>query len=116
MLAFRQSRLATNRAKLAAHNPVVLLKQNRQSTLYLSSRLQQATLNLLTHKKSQLSNTARTLHAISPLQTLERGYSISLDSEGTAISSIKQVTRDDKIKTLLADGHIISRVESCKKS
>jgi len=116
MLAFRQDKLATNRAKLAAHNPVFLLRQNQQTTLFLTSRLRQAILNLLTHKKSQLSNTARTLNAISPLQTLERGYSISLDSDGTAILSIAQVTRDDKIKTLVADGHIISRVESCAKN
>jgi len=116
MLAFRQDKLATNRAKLAAHNPVFLLRQNQQSTLFLTSRLRQAILSLLTHKKSQLSNTARTLNAISPLQTLERGYSISLDSEGAAILSIKQVSQDDKIKTLVADGHIISRVESCAKN
>jgi len=116
IFTFRQDKLATNRAKLAAQNPVFLLRQNQQSTLFLTSRLRQAILNLLTHKKSQLSNTARTLNAISPLQTLERGYSISLDSEGAAILSITQVTRDDKIKTLVADGHIISRVESSAKN
>jgi exodeoxyribonuclease VII large subunit len=116
MLAFRHSKLATNRAKLAAQNPALLLRQNQQATLFLASRLQQATLNMLTQKKSQLSNTARTLNAISPLQTLERGYSISLDDQGAAILSVTQVTHDDKIKTLLADGHIISRVESCIKN
>jgi exodeoxyribonuclease VII large subunit len=116
MLSFRQDKLATSRAKLAAHNPVFLLRQNQQSTLFLTTRLRQATLNLLTHKKSQLSNTARTLNAISPLQTLERGYSISLDREGVAILSVSQVSQDDKIKTLVADGHIISRVESCIKN
>jgi exodeoxyribonuclease VII large subunit len=116
ILTFRQSKLATNRAKLAAQNPIYLLKQNQQSVQFLASRLQQATLGLLTHKKSQLSNTARTLNAISPLQTLERGYSISLNSEGAAILSVEKVKQDDRIKTLLQDGHIISRVESCKKN
>jgi exodeoxyribonuclease VII large subunit len=116
MLAFRHSKLATNRAKLNAQNPVSLIKQNQQTTRFLASRLQQATLNGLTHKKSQLSNTARTLNAISPLQTLERGYSITLNSEGVAILSVEQVKAEDRIKTLVHDGHIISHVESCSKN
>jgi exodeoxyribonuclease VII large subunit len=116
MLAYRHSKLATTRAQLAAQNPAFLVKQNQQTTRYLASRLQQAALNVLTHKKSQLSNTARTLHAISPLQTLERGYSITMNSEGVAILSVEQAKAQDSIKTLVRDGHIISRVESCRKN
>ncbi|MCK4674681.1 MAG: exodeoxyribonuclease VII large subunit, partial [Gammaproteobacteria bacterium] len=83
------------------------------SAQLLQSRLQQATLNLLTQKKSLLSNAARTLNAISPLQTLERGYSITLTDKDVAIHSVKQIKPDDKIKTRLFDGHIVSSVESC---
>ncbi|NOQ68559.1 MAG: exodeoxyribonuclease VII large subunit [Gammaproteobacteria bacterium] len=113
MLDHRQNKLATNKAKLYAQNPMLLLKQNRQSAQFLQSRLQQATLNLLTQKKSLLSNVARTLNAISPLQTLERGYSITLNDKEVAIYSVKQIKPDEKIKTRLFDGHIISTVESC---
>jgi exodeoxyribonuclease VII large subunit len=115
MLAYRHSRLATTSAKLSAQNPVFLINQQQQKMRYLASRLQQATLNVLSHKKSQLSNTARTLNAISPLQTLERGYSITMNIKGAAILSVKQVNAEDRIKTLVHDGHIISRVESCQK-
>ena len=55
----------------------------------------------------------KTLNAISPLQTLERGYSITLNDKEVAIHSVKQIKPDDKIKTRLFDGHIISSVESC---
>ncbi len=113
MLDFRQSQLATNNAKLGAQNPILLLKQNRQSAQFLNARLQQATLNLVTNKKSLLSNAARTLNAISPLQTLERGYSITLNSKGAPVVSVKQVKANDKIESRLHDGRIISRVESC---
>jgi exodeoxyribonuclease VII large subunit len=113
MLDHRQNKLATNKAKLYAQNPMLLLKQNRQSAQFLQSRLQQATLNLLTQKQSLLSNVARTLNAISPLQTLERGYSITLNDKEVAIYSVKQIKPDEKIKTRLFDGHIISTVESC---
>jgi exodeoxyribonuclease VII large subunit len=69
----------------------------------------------MAQKKSQLSNVARTLNAISPLQTLERGYSITLNNKDKAITSIKQVKANDTIKTRLQDGHVISHVESCVK-
>lgn len=78
---------------------------------YLNSRLQRATLNQLDQRRSQLSNAARTLNAISPLKTLERGYSITMTDKGKAIKSIKQINVDDKIETRVNDGSIISRVE-----
>ncbi|GMR01461.1 MAG: exodeoxyribonuclease VII large subunit [Gammaproteobacteria bacterium] len=113
ILDFRQSNLTILNTKLGAKNPTILLRQNRQTTRYLTARLQQATLNLFTQKKSLLSNTARALNTISPLQTLERGYSITLNNKGAPIVSIEQVKTDDTIETRLHNGSIISHVESC---
>ena len=113
MLDSRQSNLTVLNAKLGTQNPTFLLIQNRQTTKYLTSRLQQATLNLYTQKKSLLSNVARALNTISPLQTLERGYSITLNNEGIPIVSVEQVKVNDTIETRLHNGSIISHVESC---
>ncbi len=113
MLDRHQSNLTVLNVKLGAQNPTLLLKQNRQTTNYLNSRLQQAALNLFAQKKSLLSNVARTLHTISPLQTLGRGYSITLDGKGSPIVSIAQVKANDTIETRLHNGSIISHVESC---
>ena len=113
MLSVQQGKLATCYARFNAHNPGLLVIQNKQATKFLSARLQTATMNLFNNKKSLLSNVARTLNAISPLQTLERGYSITMDKKGKALLSVKQVKTDDTIETRLHDGHIISRVESC---
>jgi len=76
-------------------------------------RLQTVTVNAITTKKSQFSNVATTLNAISPLQTLERGYSITLDSKGNTIQSSTQLEINDNIETRLRNGRIISRVEKC---
>ncbi len=116
MLDIRQSNLSTINAKLGAQNPTLLIKQNLQTTKYLTARLQRATLSLFTQKKSLLSNAARTLNTISPLQTLERGYSITLDKKGAPIVSIEQVKTNDTIETRLHNGSIISHVESCTKN
>lgn len=116
MLQFRQSRLAACTARFNAHNPGLLISQHKQSTAFLSARLHRVALNLLHNKKSQLSNVARTLNAISPLQTLERGYSITLSKQGTALLSVEQIKTDEIIETRLHDGRIISRVEACIKA
>lgn len=116
LLQFRQSRLDACNAKFKAHNPGLLINQHKQTTAFLNARLHRVALNLLNNKKSQLSNVARTLNAISPLQTLERGYSITLNKKGTAILSIEQIKPQETIETRLHDGRIISRVETCIKA
>jgi len=113
MLDNRQNKLAINNTKLSAQSPTLRLKQDQQTIQFLNTRLQQATASLLTGKKSRLSNIARTLNAISPLQTLERGYSITLDDKGKPIVSVQQVKANDTIETRLFNGSIISLVESC---
>lgn len=115
MLDLKQNTFVVNKAKLLAQNPTRLIKQKQQSVYYLSSQLQQTTMNLLAQKKSQLSNTARTLNAISPLQTLERGYSITLNDKNKAIVSIEQTKLNDTIETRLHNGSIISHVQSLIK-
>ncbi len=115
-LDFHHSKMTALNAKLSAQNPGLLLQQQRQTAQYLSARLQRATLNLLAQKKSQLGNTARTLNMVSPLKTLERGYSITLDSQGSPIVSIEQLKVNDTIETRLFNGSIISHVETCIES
>ena len=113
ILEKRQNKLATCNAKLQTQNPTLLLKQKQQTVNYLNSRLIQGSNALLAQKKSSLSNMARTLNAISPLQTLERGYSITLDKNGAAVTSIEQIKIADTIETRLQNGRILSKVESC---
>jgi exodeoxyribonuclease VII large subunit len=113
MLSARHGKLAACYARFSAQSPQLLVTQNKQTINFLDARLQTATLNLLGNRKSQLSNVARTLNAISPLQTLERGYSITMDNRSKAILSVKQVKTGDTIETRLHNGNLISRVESC---
>jgi len=94
---------------------MLLLQQQRQAVIFLQSKLHQATVNMFAHKKSTLANLARTLNAISPLNTLERGYSITLDSKGTAILSAGQLKAGDTITTRLHNGQVISEVTSSQE-
>jgi exodeoxyribonuclease VII large subunit len=59
--------------------------------------------------------TAR-LQSLSPLAVLERGYALVTDADGKLIRRAVQVTAGEIVKTRLADGHFMSRVEDVKQS
>lgn len=98
-------------AQLSSHHPGAQLAQKKQTLHFNIQRLQQQMQLALKQHKNRLSHCARTLHTISPLQTLDRGYSITLDSNETTINSTKQLKVGDIIKTRLHEGRIHSRVE-----
>lgn len=116
MIVQRQHKLSASKASLYAQTPIMRLKQSRQAIRFLNSKMQQSALNSFSNKSTSLGNLARTLNAISPLQTLERGYSITLDDKGVAILSVDQLKTGDTIKTRLHKGQVISKVETCLKN
>ena len=58
-----------------------------------------------------LHTLAQRLNALSPLATLERGYSISRKTDGAVLTSAEQVSIGDRVEIQLADGHLACRVE-----
>ena len=65
----------------------------------------------LSDSKRDLQAFAHRLNALSPLATLERGYSISRKVSGEVLTSTQQVSVGDKIEVQLADGQLACRVE-----
>jgi len=62
-------------------------------------------------KQQQLANISRTLQAVSPLNTLSRGYSITRDGDGNTVTKAKNVKKGDLIITQLDKGKLRSRIE-----
>ena len=77
----------------------------------LDNRIKQ----ILEKKKSSLVKEIQTLEALSPLNTLVRGYSITLNSKGHNISSITELKVDDSIHVKLKDGIIDATVTGIQK-
>ena len=65
----------------------------------------------LANGERDLHTLAHRLNALSPLATLERGYSISRKTDGEVLSSAEQVSIGDRVEIQLADGHLACRVE-----
>lgn len=61
-------------------------------------------------KIKDLDTLINKLELVSPLHVLKRGYSISTNSKGKVIKSIKSVKKDEVINIDLCDGKIVTKV------
>ena len=102
-------------------NTLVLRQKPLQPRLRINQLNQQvsqhhATLvkNMQRHLRAQqqrLTEAARLLQTVSPLNTLQRGYAIATDSHHKVITNSSQVAPGDSINARLAEGELQCRVE-----
>lgn len=97
--------------RLQLCHPRDSIQQERVSLTLLSQRLRQATQVQLEKKQQHLAQQASLLSAISPLNVLARGYSISRQKNGELIKQSQQVSIGDEITTHLASGSIESVIK-----
>jgi exodeoxyribonuclease VII large subunit len=75
-------------------------------------RLRRAIAVYFDRKKQNLQHTAARLDSLSPLNVLQRGYSLTvIESSETLLRSADQVQAGERIVTRLAHGKLVSRVE-----
>ncbi|WP_340122681.1 exodeoxyribonuclease VII large subunit [Methylobacter svalbardensis] len=99
-------------AQLWQHNPAVIINSHKQRQEYLSKRLLAATAHKLEQFNQRLLNSSQTLHAVSPLATLNRGYAMAINpSTGAIIRSTEQISVGDMVQTRLAQGRFTSQIK-----
>lgn len=104
--------LALNSQKLSQFQPTAKIFQHRQTLDFYHQRLQRAMQLKLSSLKQQQSGIGQTLHAVSPLATLERGYAIvKQQSSGQIVKSATDIAENDLLETRLAKGRIVSQVK-----
>jgi exodeoxyribonuclease VII large subunit len=81
----------------------------RQAALFV--RLQAAGLESLRRARERLVPLARTLNAVSPLATLERGYAIVSSEQGQILRDAADAAPGTMIEARLAKGRIRAKVE-----
>ena len=104
-------RLDRQHARLLARHPQQRLPLLQRQLAEQSQRLRQAIARQLERERHALQQVARTLHAVSPLATLERGYAILFDAEGKVVRSTQDVEPDNTLRARLLDGELRLRVE-----
>ena len=106
-----RERLARLDTRLAAQHPGRTLALLRQKLDSLAERLPRAARDALKDRRQRLDALAQTLHVVSPLATLGRGYSILLDERGQAVRAASQTRPGQRLKAKLGDGELDVRVE-----
>ncbi|MEH6492083.1 exodeoxyribonuclease VII large subunit [Halopseudomonas sp.] len=111
-LAQQQQRLGHLRTRLQTQDPGRRLGQLRDQLQQLNLRLPRAMQQQLKQQRKQLEQAAQTLHLVSPLATLGRGYSILLDDQGAPVRSAAATQPGQRLKARLHYGELNVRVEN----
>jgi exodeoxyribonuclease VII large subunit len=107
----RHTQLERSHARLLARHPQHRLQLLHRQLAEQAQRLRQSIERRLERNRLTLSQSARALHAVSPLATLERGYAIVFDADGKVLRSVQNVPADARLRARLADGELPLRVE-----
>ena len=107
----QQTRLSVLHARLRAHAPRHQLKQWQRNLDEQYRRLHSATIQRLEQDRRKIQQTARALHAVSPLKTLDRGYAILFDEHDQVLRSNKQIKPGMAVHARLADGEFNLHVD-----
>jgi len=112
-----RTHLDAARARLHQQNPRQRLQALQTLAGQLAQRLKYCIGIQLTTQREKLARATHALDTISPLATLQRGYSITLDrASGHVIHQATEVSAGDRLETRLARGQIISQVQEIKHS
>ena len=111
-LSAHTSRFEQLRLRLQGQHPKLLLNKFKDRLSHAQNQLQDLQRYQLERKQQRLAAAARLLNTLSPLNTLERGYSIITHEDGKLITHSQALAVDDIFKAKLAKGSITARVES----
>lgn len=92
-----------------------IVRLKREALTYQLARSQVQIQFLLRNLKGKVTALHETLHALSPLAVLERGYAICWDSRGNILKEAQSLAPGDPFAVTLAKGKIRGRAETIDK-
>jgi len=113
--ASQKMELTQIQRSLLANSPRQLLERNQIRLAAGRGRLDQSLRSVLASHRSSLQTLSRSLNSVSPLNTLARGYSITVDSSAKVIRSADDVKVGATITSRLDAGEITSTVSAVAK-
>ncbi len=111
-IKLHKERLRQASQALAYNSPAAKISAQSEKLEALTSQLIKRINSLTQFKREQLGGLGKSLNALSPLQVLDRGYSVTFSKEtGKALKEIKEVKPGDKIQTQLSNGKLDCTVD-----
>jgi exodeoxyribonuclease VII large subunit len=112
----KENQLEVIMKRLQRNHPSYLLQQSEERYAHSQKELNRSMLQIFLKKQSDHDRIQSTLHALSPLRIMERGYSIAYVKEKELVKSTKQIKINDTVQIKLSDGTLMCRVEDVKES
>lgn len=109
------SKLSSRQARLDRFHPQSQIEQAKNHCARIFARSNELVNTHLTRSQHQFSLAANKLNLVSPLATMERGYSVLLNDKGKAIDSCEMVHPGDTVEARVQDGSINLEVLSNQK-
>jgi exodeoxyribonuclease VII large subunit len=110
VLDARRGQIASLESRVAMRKPHSLIHDRERLLDELDARGRRAILASVGMARARLAASAASLNALSPLQVLSRGFSVTMDAQGRAFQDATQVSPGDTIRTRLHIGEIQSSV------
>jgi exodeoxyribonuclease VII large subunit len=111
LLSERRSALIERRGALWQASPIARVQGAAAHYAVLRTRLRTAALDTLRRSRERLMPLVRTLNAVSPLATLQRGYAIVASADGRILRDAADAAPDSIIEARLARGTLRAKVE-----
>lgn len=114
-LVVRAASLSALVARLNRVDPSALLRTHRARHDQLRHRLVNAVSQQLERRHQRILTLRRQVEALSPQQTLQRGYAIVTQvPSGSILRDAKTVTAGDQVRAELAQGNLLCTVDAAK--
>ena len=103
-------KLSAIEARAVFQRPTSLIDQKRMQCDDLSGRLVRGMTLHVERKRQGIATAAAALQALSPLQVLSRGYSLTQTMDSRIVSDFRQVAAGDQLTVTLHHGQILAEV------
>ena len=113
-IQYLRKELETYELRLKNLSPKQQLLDKRNLAAELQTQLELCMKNNLREKRFLLQMYIEKLDGLSPLKKLNQGYSFVSDQEGKAVTSIKDVSKEEELTIHVTDGEITARVQETK--
>jgi len=104
------NRIARIKSSRTIAHPLRVIREAEQSLDDAKDTLRRGIRSVTRRMDERLRATAGRLHALSPLATLKRGYSVVRNSSGDTVRSAKELKAGDPLKINFADGTVGAEV------
>ena len=113
MRIIERGRMRVDRCKESTvlKNPIRGIDDERQHLDSLSYMFETSCKKIIEKKKREIAEGAARLDGLSPLGTLNRGYSLAKTADGRVVRSVSQVRAGDMVRVRVTDGEFAAEVK-----